>query len=110
MSMLRLASHPPQVDNYFIIYPTCIDPSDKHKNLHKKKCKPFQNHAKCSQGILLHGNEVSDAFNHTLDGCFYEKYAKMHERIRNIARPRRPICHAIKISDQPAGPIRGKHC
>jgi hypothetical protein len=31
------------------------------------------------------------------DGCFYEKYAKMHER--NIARPRMPICRVKKISD-----------
>jgi hypothetical protein len=31
------------------------------------------------------------------DGCFYEKYLKMHKR--NITRPRMLICRVIKISD-----------
>jgi hypothetical protein len=72
-----------------IIYPTCIDPSDKHNNLQKKMCKPFQNHAKFAQGILMCGIEVSDALNHTRMGVF----------MKNIARPRMPICRVIKISD-----------
>jgi hypothetical protein len=35
-----------------IIYPTCIDRSDKHNNLQINTCKPFQNHAKCPQGFF----------------------------------------------------------
>jgi hypothetical protein len=40
-------------------------------------CKPFQNHAKCAQGILLHGN----AFNHTWMGVFMKNMQKYMKEI-----------------------------
>jgi hypothetical protein len=69
----------------FIIYPTCIDPSDKHNNLQKGYVQPFQNHAKCPQGIPLHGNKVSHAFNHTRMGVF----------VKNIRKRRKKILHDL---------------
>jgi hypothetical protein len=58
--------------------------SVKQKNM----CKPFQNHTKCVQGILLRGNEVSDAFRHSQVGvfmknmrkCLKEIYHEMHDK------------------------------
>jgi hypothetical protein len=66
---------------YFIIYPTCINPSDKQQFAKKYTCKPFQNHAKCPQGIPLYGNEVSDAFNHTRMGVFMKNMWKCTKEI-----------------------------
>jgi hypothetical protein len=42
----------------------------------KNTCKPFQNHAKCAQGIPLRGNEVSNAFNHTRMDVFMKNIRK----------------------------------
>jgi hypothetical protein len=36
-----------------IIYPTCIDPLDKHNNLKKIYVQTLQNHATCPQGICV---------------------------------------------------------
>jgi hypothetical protein len=82
--------------------------SVKHKNLHLQKntCKTILNHAKCAQGILLCGNEVSDAFNHTRMVFLWKICENAWKK--NSARPRMPICRVIKISDQHSVPIQGK--
>jgi hypothetical protein len=47
----------------------------------KYTCKPFQNHAKCPQGIPLRGNEVTDAFNRTRMGVFMKNMRKCTKEI-----------------------------
>jgi hypothetical protein len=47
----------------------------------KYTCKPFQNHAKCPQGIPLRGNEVSDTFNHTRMGVYMKNMRKCTKEI-----------------------------
>jgi hypothetical protein len=80
---------------HHIPLPTCIDPSDKHNNLPKK----YEQTSKITQSLLkeFFCVEIKSPTLLIVLGCFYEKYAKMHER--NIARPRMPICRLIKILD-----------
>jgi hypothetical protein len=75
--------------NVQYIYPTCIDPSNTTK---KYMFKPFQNHAKCLQGIPLHGNEVSDAFNHTQMGVFMKNMRKCTKEISHDLGCRSAVC------------------
>jgi hypothetical protein len=59
----------------------------------KYTCKPFQNHAKCPQGIPLRGNEVSNAFNQTRMGDFMKNMRKCTQEIsHNLG------CHQITRS------------
>jgi hypothetical protein len=82
----------------FIIYPTCIDLSDKQQFAKKymqtlpKSCK-----VQCAQGILLCGNEVSHAFIQTWMGVFMKNMRKCSKEILHDQND--DICRVIKISD-----------
>jgi hypothetical protein len=62
----------------FIIYPACIDPSDKHNNLQKIYVQTLP---RCPQEIPLGGNEVSNVFYHTRMGVFMKNMRKCTKEI-----------------------------